>query len=384
MTLGSTIDLLTHRIVDPVEGMHRAISRRWFGLLGNTGRPVQMIHDSVSNLVYGSVRLAAAAVGVGLDARATDESGRNTSLTAFANGFWGDDLGRLERRLAIPMGIRTGDGAPVAVGPELAAAFPAATDRIVVMVHGLIETERCWQGNDSAPGLADAIADRSGLTPVAIRYNSGLRVSDNGALLADLIESICQHWPVPVRSIALVGNSLGGLVVRSACATGREAGHDWIDHVEDVVTLGSPHDGTPLEKLVNVVSWGLDVAPETRPLAAFLNRRSGGIKDLRFGAIFEDDWDADDPDALLRNDVADRGLPAGIRHHFVGGVITADASHPVGVVMGDLLVRVPSSTGRRRLNPTNAVVVGGLRHADLLREPAVIDHVINWLDASDA
>jgi hypothetical protein len=172
---------------------------------------------------------------------------------------------------------------------------------------------------------------------------------------------------------------MGGLVVRSACEAARSAGHRWINEVNDVVTLGSPHRGAPLEKFVNVVAWGLGMAPETRPLADFLNARSVGIKDLRFGAIVEEDWRGTDPDALLRDTVGDHPLAPGVSHHFVAGVITADPIHPVGVLMGDLMVRSASGTGRQQLDPTNVVVLGGMNHFDLLHDPAVIDHVMGWL-----
>jgi pimeloyl-ACP methyl ester carboxylesterase len=184
-----------------------------------------------------------------------------------------------------------------------------------------------------------------------------------------------------VDSIALVGHSMGGLVVRSACDVARDAGHAWIDDVTDLVAVGSPHRGAPLEKLANIVSWGLAAAPETRPLAGFLNRRSAGIKDLRFGSIAEADWADVDPDALLINSVADHSLVAGIDHHFVAGVVTADPKHPIGVAMGDLIVRTASATGGSVLEPTNTVVLGGTKHFNLLRQPTVVDQVITWLDA---
>ncbi len=54
------------------------------------------------------------------------------------------------------------------------------------------------------------------MTPVYLRYNTGLPVGRNGADLAWLLDDLVAAWPVPVRSIALVGHSMGGLVVRAA------------------------------------------------------------------------------------------------------------------------------------------------------------------------
>jgi pimeloyl-ACP methyl ester carboxylesterase len=278
------------------------------------------------------------------------------------------------------MALRDASGAPIATDrPGLTVAFPEATGRLVVMVHGLVETEVIWNGDDVTPGLKSALEDHPELTPLPIRYNSGLHVSVNGSKLAAMLQELAANWPVPIESIALVGHSMGGLVARSALVAGMEAGHGWIDDVHDVVAIGTPHRGAPLEKLVNVVAWGLGTTRTSRPLGAFLNGRSAGIKDLRYGAIAEGDWKDTDPDALLRDTVGVHVLPNHVKHHFVSGAITADPHHPVGAVVGDLMVRPTSNAGRARLEPTNVVVLGGHHHFSLVHDPDVVDHVVSWL-----
>ena len=133
-----------------------------------------------------------------------------------------------------------------------------------------------------------------------------------------------------------------------------------------------------------MAAWALALAPDTRPLADFLNGRSGGIKDLRFGSVGEDDWSGTDPDALLRNTVGDHPLPSGVRHHFLAGVATADRAHPLGGAVGDLVVRASSASGRRNLRPTSVVVLGGVRHLDLPRDPRVVERVMAWLTDADS
>jgi hypothetical protein len=360
--------------------MHRAIARRWFGALGAAGEPTRRVHDTVSGLVYGAIRLAGAAVGVAVDAGLPVERRGADSVQAIVNGLWGDALGRHEERLGITMGVRDPAGRSVGPDCDLAAAFPTATAHLVVLVHGLVKTERCWRGTDGHGGIYRALEDHPALTPVPVRYNSGLRVSVNGEELASLLEEVVSAWPVPVRSIALVGHSMGGLVVRSACALARAAGHRWIDGVHSVVAIATPHRGAPLEKAANLAAWCLRVAPETRPLGDFLNGRSVGIKDLRFGAIAEEDWSQHDSDALLANTVADHPLLAGIDHHFITSVVTTRPSHPIGVAMGDLLVRAVSGSGRRGADTADVVLLGGLNHFEVLHEPAVIDRVMGWLE----
>ncbi len=379
ISFGTAVTLATERLVDPVEGMHRAISGRWFDALGPVARPIRRIHDTICDTTYGVVRLGATALGVGLDLGVHVSTDSRDATQAVVNGLWGDALGRHEARLATAMGIRGRNSQPVAADDALAASFPSATGRLVVLVHGWAETEHCWRGTENGTGLLAALEMDPLHTPLTVRYNSGLRISHNGSLLAGLLEDVCAHWPVEVESISLVGHSMGGLVIRSACTMGAAAGHDWVDRVSDVVTLGTPHGGAPLEKLVNVAAWGLRFAPESRPLADYLDTRSGGLKDLRFGAIAEEDWRDHDADALLRNTVGDHDLPAGIDHHFVSGVVTADPRHPVGALVGDLIVRTSSGSGGSKLTPTDSVVVGSVNHSRLVDDPIVIDHILRWV-----
>jgi pimeloyl-ACP methyl ester carboxylesterase len=379
MLAGSAIALVTERVAAPVEGMHREIARRWFTAVGSPARPVQRVHDSVANAAYASVRIGGAAIGCAVDTRVDDGSPAVESAQSIVNGLWGDTLGVRSDHLGIPMSVRDGNGAAVRIDAGLGRALPNATGRVVVLVHGLMETERCWNGTAADAGLFRTLGEHPALTPLPIRYNTGLRTSANGAQLADLFEDVREHWPVPLESISLVGHSMGGLVIRAACLAAVAKRHRWIDSVDDVVTLGTPHRGAPLEKLVNAASWALSMASVTRPLADFLNARSGGIKDLRFGAVAEEDGRDLDPDALLRNTVGNHALPSGIRHHFVAGTATADPTHPIGSMIGDLIVRPSSGTDRRILNPTSVALVGGVRHFDLPGDLEVIDRVMGWL-----
>ncbi len=52
---------------------------------------------------------------------------------------------------------------------------------------------------------------------------------------------------------------------------------------------------------MNIASWALARLPETRAIATFLNARSDGIKDLRFGACLDEDWCDADLDQFLHD-----------------------------------------------------------------------------------
>ena len=128
------------------------------------------------------------------------------------------------------MGVREG-GREVPMDSEaVARAFPDATPRVALFTHGLCESEAGWHlAAERHYGDADSwhgsrLRDDLGFTPVTLRVNTGLRVSDNGRRLAELLDRLDGCWPVPVEEILLVGHSMGGLINRSACHYGMEDG----------------------------------------------------------------------------------------------------------------------------------------------------------------
>lgn len=367
MSIGSAVALAAERILDPIEGMHAGISNSWFRAIGPVGEPVRFATVGITAGVYRSLRLGAVVVGLGLDARVPRDSPAADTAAAFVSGIWGDGVRHSEDHLSVEMSIRDRNGAPVALDSTLPSSFPAASSRVVVLVHGLTKTERCWHGTHDSPGLLDALEGTEALTPVAVRYNTGLAIRDNGEQLAALLAELHHRWPVPIESMTLVGHSMGGLVIRSACGSAVRGGHRWLDDVTDVVTIASPHRGAPLEKLAHFVARGLGMTDRTRPLADFLDGRSQGIKDLRLGDLGVDPREAPGIAARLSR----------IRHHVVAGVVTSDPSHPLGAVVGDLMVRPASGTRPPDVTPVDVKVLGGVNHANLLNDRAVIGHLMD-------
>jgi pimeloyl-ACP methyl ester carboxylesterase len=306
------------------------------------------------------------------------------------NGFAGDRLARTGNPLATEMGLRH-EGRPLAPDREaLAAAFPGATPRLAVFVHGLACNESLWRLHserhygDARTTYGTRLRDDLGHTPLYVRYNSGLHISENGLGLARLLERVVAAWPTAVDEIVVVGHSMGGLVTRSACHYGREAGLDWTRAVGHVVFLGAPHLGAPLEKAAHVAAWVLGRSDVTLPFANALNARSAGIKDLRFGALLDEHWSDDDLDALLVDRTDDVPLLDGANHYFVAATITRDRRHPLGVLMGDLLVRTASASGRGRYRRIRFPLehgrhVGPMTHLQLLNHPDVYEQLRRWL-----
>ena len=302
-------------------------------------------------------------------------------MIAALTGLTGDALEEQGSPLAQPMAVRVG-GTPVELeAGSIAAAFQDATPRIVIFLHGLMETEFSWGARVT---YGERLREELGYTPVYVRYNSGLHISQNGRCLSELMDELVAAWLVEVERIALVGHSMGGLVARSACHRGAEEGAGWVRHVRQSVSLGSPHMGAPLEQVVHYASAGLAVLPETQPFSRFLRRRSGGIRDLRQGSLVDEDWRDCDPDALRAAACAELPLLEGATHCFVSATITRSPRHPLGRVLGDTLVLRPSARGRSRtrripFEDEHGMHLGGAHHFALLNHPAVYEKLRAWL-----
>jgi len=393
-----------------VKEMHEGIASRPFTALGIAAEPVRVIHDGVSRAVYAGVRgglRALARGGAELSGRRSelgDRAGEDqpgldsrpvaSVVVGAVNGLYGNHLQARGNELAQPMGFRR-QGIEVPLDPDaLAAAFPEATDRLVVFVHGLCETEGAWwlrargvEANDQW-AYGERLQQDLGFTSLYLRYNTGRHVSENGRQLAALLEQLLRSWPCAVRELVLVGHSMGGLVARSACHYAESEDLAWAEAVRHVFCLGTPHLGADLEKGANALSWALGRLPETRALATFLNARSAGIKDLRYGSCVEDDWRDCDPDEFLRDRCQEVPFLPDAAYYFIGATLTEG---PLGRWLGDLLVRSPSASGRgngkgRRIpfEVDNGYELSGLTHFDLLCHPAVYRQLRMWITRAEA
>jgi pimeloyl-ACP methyl ester carboxylesterase len=374
--------------VDRVQDMHRGIAGRVFENIGPAAEPVRVAHDLISGGVYRAVgglcRMSLQGGGRAMaavwsrDSESLQASTRGRLAIGALNGAWGDALADHNSRLALQMTVRRGNEDTADFG----GAFPDATPRIAVFAHGLCETDDAWRlGGEGHVTFGERLRDELSITPVYVRYNSGLHVSENGRALAELLERLTEDWPVPITEIALIGHSMGGLVSRSAC----HYGGDWVPLVRQVITLGTPHRGAPLEQVANVASSALALLPETRTFATALNSRSAGIKDLRYGYLVDEDWADRDPDALLGEAAREVPFLHTADHYFVCATLTKDPGTAVARIVGDLLVLRASAWdhgghGQRLRFPVgNYRHLGGATHFDLLGHPAIYEQLRGWL-----
>jgi pimeloyl-ACP methyl ester carboxylesterase len=363
-------------LVDAVTGVSELVEAVHMNILNKAiGTPATRPIAAVTRMVYRSVRGVTGLVGVSLETvlsrlvpvlgEQASWTGRDALLSA-VNGVLGDRLEEQGNPLAIKMALRRG-GAPVGV--------LAAKPRLLVLVHGLCMNDLQWEREGIDHGAT--LERERGYSAVYLHYNTGRHISTNGREFANKLEQLVAGWPVPLEEIVIIGHSMGGLVSRSACQAGQEAGHCWPALLGKLVTLGSPHQGAPLERGGNWVHLITDLTPYSAPFSRLAKIRSAGITDLRYGSVLDADWQGKDrfaqgqlPQTLP--------LPAKVQCFAVAAT--------VGEWVGDGLVPLASALGQHRdpqrqlhFDSGKQAIVPQTNHMDLLNSQAVQQHLLNWL-----
>ena len=284
---------LTLLVAELVETMHHNIARPT-GIVGSaTLQPTIGITGFAYRSVRGITRLVGGSIDAALSplrpllAREARWPGRDAFIAAL-NGVLGDHLFASNNPLAIPMQICV-DGRSLELTPaQISASVPRPCECVVVMVHGLCMNDLQWNRESHDHGRC--LARDLGATALYLRYNSGRHVSTNGAELASLLEQLVAQWPIPLREVVLVGHSMGGLLIRSACAIAQTKRFLWRRNLRALVMLGTPHHGASLERGGHGVDLLLAASPYTAAFTRLSRLRSAGITDMRHGSTLDEDW----------------------------------------------------------------------------------------------
>jgi triacylglycerol lipase len=100
--------------------------------------------------------------------------------------------------------------------------------------------------------------------------------------------------------------------------------------------------------------------PVTRLVGRALRHRSAGVKDLRFGALLDEDWSGHDPDALRWPHRTPVALVATADHYVIAGTLSERSHHAAAQVLGDPLVTCFSARGQTL--PTGRAMLVAERH----------------------
>jgi pimeloyl-ACP methyl ester carboxylesterase len=260
----------------------------------------------------------------------------------------------------------------------------AAGTELVIMVHGWCHNYLNWQG-ETGMDLAKALTKSGQFTPIYLNYNSGRHISQNGQLLNELLNKLVACWPSPIKSLNLIGHSMGGLVIRSASRYAEFSDSPWLDRICKVIYLGSPHHGAPLAKAGHLATFLMRKTHYAEPLA-FGQYLSDGVKDLRHGNLLDEDWQNVNQDDLVPDQRAPVPLTPHAEHYFLAAAIGEDETNLGSLAFGDLLVRLGSATGSHReqlksldIAADQCRILAGMDHFDLLKNPAVQQQIVDWL-----
>ncbi len=379
----------TAGLADLVEAMHERIAR-----IPGLGTPkLDGRTGGISGLVYQTIRGVTRVVGGSIDAllgllapalAQDDSSPEREAIVAALNGVLGDYLAASANPLATAMTIRHEGRALTLERTALAERLPKASGQLLVLLHGLCMGDRQWtrEGHDHGAALARDL----GFTPVYLHYNSGLHVSINGHALAGLLDRLVDQWPQPLQRLVLLGHSMGGLLARSALHYGAQAGQRWPSRVDDLLCLGTPHHGAPLERAGHWVDIVLGATPYAAPFARLGKVRSAGITDLRHGNLLDEDWVGRDRFARGADRRQPLPLPESVRCFALAASLGAQGGDLKERLLGDGLVPLDSALGRHRDAARTLAFAAerqwigyGMNHLDLLSRAEVYAQLRQWL-----
>jgi hypothetical protein len=374
-----------------VEGVHQSV----WSTLGVSGRAPGRT-GGITGLVYRSVELIAQQVGGGADrllaalpaARDPQRNGRpraprREALRAALNGVVGDHLAVTDNPLAIPLQLRL-DGDAIGAAPAVPAAV---SGKLLLLIHGLCMNDLQWRSVQGQPvDHGQRLAAELGYTPLYLHYNSGLHIAQNGRALSALLEQLIASWPVPVEQLTVLAHSMGGLVIRSAVEQARSSDAAWLPTLKQLVFLGTPHHGAPLERVGNWVGQLLTASRYSAPFARLAELRSAGITDLRHGHLHESEAPDDDRFVNHADQRRPVPLPPGIDCYTIAATIAAQRGTLADRLTGDGLVPLNSALGEHD-DPQHRLAFAAERrwisyrtgHIALLQRPEIGRKLVQWL-----
>ena len=377
-----------------VEGVHHSV----LNTMGIPGHGTPGRTRGVTGFVYRSIHGATSLLGKNLDAGLAGleallgDQGHGKPATpereaflAALNGIIGDRLLASDSPFAISMCLRHQDAV---LNEGAAGSIRAASGKVVLLIHGLCmnDLRSHARHRNQRPDHGEVLASELGYTPVYLRYNSGLHISQNGHELAAQLEELVARWPKPIEELTVVAHSMGGLLIRSAHHAATLENLRWPKLLKNIVFLGTPHHGAPLEQAGNWVDSILGKTPYTAPFGSLGQLRSSGITDLRYGHLLDEDWQGGDRFEHAPDSRRIVPLPDGVACFAVAATTASQPGFLANRLIGDGLVPVDSALGRHRdarrdigLPFPSQKVEYRMNHLELLSSPEVTRQMVRWL-----
>ncbi len=312
---------------------------------------------------------------------------------AVLNGVVGDYLVKEKNPLAINMGFYH-QGSPLFLpNPDI-----VLSNKVVVLLHGLTNLETVWdidkQGSLDADEDAANVAPPSvenygihlqrdfGYTPLFLRYNTGLKIEENGRQFALLMDKLATAYPNPIDEIIFVGFSMGGLLMRYAQKEAIDAKSPWVGKLTNCFYVGTPHEGSYFEKFGHLASSIVRSIPRdyVSHWADWIDVRSEGIQDLKHGLAHLRNAEVDDdeshgPCGSFYKDAA---------HHFISGSLSEEQNSLLNKVFGDSLVTHGSANPETSPENSKFAHFDGIPHIPLAHTERVYQQIKQWIDEAES
>ncbi|WP_020405686.1 esterase/lipase family protein [Hahella ganghwensis] len=344
----------------------------WTGHIHHTDAPLP--YQIVNGSFYWLSRLLRPSATEKIDFR--DSRWRRTR--SILNGVAGDKLQKWHNQLAINMNLVNLRGQPLAIDRT------SETLGRVIFLHGLCHSELDWCSKAHLH-YAKELKTR-GQQVMWLRYNSGLNIFRNGQDLAELLET----QQLGDRPLTLIGHSMGGLLIRSACFYAEQREQQWLNSLTQAAYIGTPHLGAPLERIGHLANSLLGITPYAKPFKRLGNFRSQGIQDLRHGYISEEETKASDKKSSQPNRLYKAihpslpHLPGNTRHLLIASrlPLSEKLSRATGIEdenwLGDGLVPMKSALAEDHHHGLTLeapflqrVRLEDLGHINMLRSPKI-------------
>lgn len=127
-------------------------------------------------------------------------------------------------------------------------------DELVLLIHGFFQTRNIWEVMEDRLRFDGYAVMSFNLGGLLYRFNTH-PVDRSAGMIAEKVESLAERYGI--RSFHVIGHSKGGLIAR------RYVQHYGGDkRVKSVITLGTPHHGTPTAP-IGVALMGFGTLPSS-------------------------------------------------------------------------------------------------------------------------
>ena len=379
----------THNVTRIVEGVHQSIWSTLGAPAGKTKEQTRGVTGFVFKSIHGITQLLGTAADQALtriesllptDVIESDNSPQREAVLAALNGVMGDRLEESKNPFATQMALHyQGE----ILDAHSMTKITSHSSKVVVLIHGLCMNDLQW-----TTLYSDALTAH-GYTPIFLRYNTGLHISQNGALLSQQLETLVQNWPVTLSDLTLLTHSLGGLVSRSAVAQAQHQNSNWTHALKRLIFLGTPHHGAPLERAGSWVDVVLGATPYSAPFKKLGQLRSAGITDLRYGFLTEQDWQGHDRFRRRPDRRTPTPLPIGVACYAIAASMASKRSPLADRLIGDGLVPLKSALGQHddkaldlNIPKSHQQILYKTNHMALLNSPEVMQILLQWMNTA--